>query len=311
MACPTCRQNFALPSKFLGKRVKCPACAAIIQIPPVAPRATVEPPANIPVARLAAAANGAASEQVPAPPLERTVLAPIRKRLPGRWALAGVFLLLLILVSGLGVMLFKATTSSTTPPKENLAATNIAASGKTRVLLATGPDGGHTWQYTMRDPGPGWEKPGFDAADWKIGKSPFGAGHPRLNPRTNWESPRIWLRTIVNLPDLRAFTVIARFFHDDDITVYLNGKLLLEQRESRDYQQRVWLPGEWTFPPGPSTIAICVVDTGGARGVDFGLEWMEETPPPGQVLQIPGRATLHEMSVTNQKHLDATWMPPQ
>ena len=59
-----------------------------------------------------------------------------------------------------------------------------------------------TWRYTFDKPSAGWEKPGFDDRAWKEGPGGFGTeGTPGAVIRTKWNTPDIWLRREIIVPE--------------------------------------------------------------------------------------------------------------
>ena len=83
-------------------------------------------------------------------------------------------------------------------------------------------------RYTFDEPADGWEKPGFDASDWKEG--PGGFGTPETDGArvaTLWPTDEIWLRksfALESIPDRPALLIS----HDEDAVVYLNGAQIAE-----------------------------------------------------------------------------------
>jgi hypothetical protein len=144
------------------------------------------------------------------------------------------------------------------------------------TVLPTGESGqGAEWSYTTADPGPGWEKTEFDAGNWKKGQAGFGTdGTPAVRVNTTWNAPRIWLRTTVTLPEVAASDLLAlRFFHDEDMEVFVNGKRLLREGRYLTAYRDVALTTEQRslFQPGPNTIAVSCRQREGGQGIDVGL----------------------------------------
>ena len=85
-----------------------------------------------------------------------------------------------------------------------------------------------TARYTFEKPADGWEKPGFDASEWKEGRGGFGtAGTDGARVGTTWATDDVWLRktvTLAAIPDRPALLVS----HDEDAEVYLNGEKIAE-----------------------------------------------------------------------------------
>ncbi|MBN2310398.1 MAG: hypothetical protein JXR94_15600 [Candidatus Hydrogenedentes bacterium] len=143
------------------------------------------------------------------------------------------------------------------------------------TLLAPGPKG-HEWKYTFKDPGERWNAPDFDDAAWQTGKSGFGTeGTPGARLGTIWNTPDIWLRTAVDMPEALDTCVLwADLHHDEDVEVYVNGKRLLSRRRYRSDYDRIPLTAEQRalFTPGATNlIAIHCHQSAGGQFVDLGL----------------------------------------
>ncbi len=159
-------------------------------------------------------------------------------------------------------------------PGESIAIDRLAT--RRTVVLASG-ESNHPaeWAYTTHDPGRVWADPEFNDANWQHGRAGFGnEGTPGLRVSTPWQTPRIWLRTTIELPNLGPDDLVnLRLFHDEDAEVFINGHSLLRTHgfitAYRDMElnvaQKAW------FHPGKNTIAVSCRQTGGGQGVDVGL----------------------------------------
>jgi hypothetical protein len=78
--------------------------------------------------------------------------------------------------------------------------------------------------YTETDPGADWMINSFNDKSWQTGKMPFGKGWGN-DAATSWKSKSIWVRRNFNLTDLDIEKLILQLRHDDDVEVYINGKL--------------------------------------------------------------------------------------
>jgi hypothetical protein len=132
------------------------------------------------------------------------------------------------------------------------------------------------WRYTTSAPAQGWTDAGFDDAAWQSGPAGFGTSHtPAIAVKTRWESPAIWLRTVVELPAIAASdTLILHIFHDEDCEVFINGKPLFSARGYISSYQDVVLEDaqKSLFRRGSNTIAVSCKQTGGGQGIDVGLK---------------------------------------
>ena len=108
-----------------------------------------------------------------------------------------------------------------------------ASSAEPRILLRTATEGGETWWYTTEKPPEGWIKPEFDDRAWSEGKAGFGVVDqvtPASTIGTPWKTADIWLRKTIKAPATADFqTVALRVRHDEDVDVYLNGRLIFSE----------------------------------------------------------------------------------
>lgn len=150
------------------------------------------------------------------------------------------------------------------------------AASRRRVVLSTGEAvEGTDWTYTTEAPAEGWETVEFDASGWKSAAGGFGAaGTPGIRARTAWDTPAIWLRTKVELPELGDDSrIVLRLFHDEDCRVFVNGRPLLERKGYVTGYEDVILDAaqKSLFHPGANVIAVECRQTGGGQGIDVGL----------------------------------------
>ena len=95
-------------------------------------------------------------------------------------------------------------------------------------VLDRAPD---AWAYSF-DEERGWRDPRFDDSGWK--RAPGGFGHREsggqirmARTNTDWDSKRIFLRRHFNWPGGDVSRVVVDAYHDGDMAVYLNGRLML------------------------------------------------------------------------------------
>ncbi|MBI2300882.1 MAG: hypothetical protein HYU66_18385 [Armatimonadetes bacterium] len=148
-------------------------------------------------------------------------------------------------------------------------------------LVPTAEDGGATWRYTTAQPPAGWERPEFDDAGWREGKSSFGAqGTPGALIGTAWQTGDIWLRRGFELGKAPAGldAVILRVNHDEDCEVYLNGERVLALRGYHNQYEDHVLPPEAVgrLKAGGNVIAVHCHQTVGGQNVDVGVAIIRE-----------------------------------
>ena len=158
----------------------------------------------------------------------------------------------------------------------------VTLPGKTvKIITPTAETQRIDWQYTTDKPADGWQNTDFDAGTWKTGKSGFGThGTPGAIIGTVWNTDDIWLRRDFEWDGnfMAANTAMTLdIHHDEDVEVYLNGKLI--------FQRPGWVTGyEKIFglrelaenlKPGKNTLAVHCLQTGGGQYTDVGISFTE------------------------------------
>ncbi|GAB2585524.1 glutaminase family protein [Spirosoma areae] len=142
------------------------------------------------------------------------------------------------------------------------------------AILPTGESNSYIAQYTTKKPDAGWEKPDFNAGDWKSGLGPFGDTPDARTKWTNSEKDGIYIR--------REFTydgkadpanLLLSLNHDDDVVIYLNGTKILDKP---DYiSEYVYLPlsaeGQKALQKGKNVLAVHCVSPRGGSFIDVGI----------------------------------------
>lgn len=87
------------------------------------------------------------------------------------------------------------------------------------------------WAYSFERE-QGWETPGFDDSKWKRSQGGFGSRQamhqlPGAHINTTWDSERIFLRRRFNWSGGDVSRVVVDVYHDDDVTIHLNGEFML------------------------------------------------------------------------------------
>lgn len=143
------------------------------------------------------------------------------------------------------------------------------------TLLPTADIKPSVWSYTTQKPAEGWTQTGFDASAWKSGPSGFGtAGTPSLTLGTDWNTPDIWLRRTVTLPNISLTNPQFRVLHDEDVEIYVNGTLAgNESSYSSTYALVPITPAALPLlkPGATVTLAVHCHQTTGGQAVDVGL----------------------------------------
>ncbi len=145
---------------------------------------------------------------------------------------------------------------------------------KTAIVIPTSEDVGLSWNYTTQRPAQGWNTGGFDASSWAEGPGGFGtAGTPGAVVRTVWNTPDIWLRREITLPDRPSGQLQFRVHHDEDVEIYIDGVLAgTAQGFTSDYES---LPINAnvlaSLKPGKHLLAVHCRQTAGGQYIDVGL----------------------------------------
>ncbi|MBX3745851.1 MAG: DUF4965 domain-containing protein [Verrucomicrobiae bacterium] len=146
-------------------------------------------------------------------------------------------------------------------------------------VLPTARDEAPPWRHTTRRPQAHWMDPGFDDASWELAPAGFGTrGTPGAIVRTEWNTPNIWIRRTFDLPsDLPTDGLHLHLHHDEDVRVYLNGRLILERSGyTTDYETIPLTPAAIeALRPGLNILAIHCRQTGGGQYIDAGLARVE------------------------------------
>lgn len=140
------------------------------------------------------------------------------------------------------------------------------------------------WRYTQQTPAADWQQPEFDDAIWELGRGGFGTRDtPGARVGTVWNSADIWLRKSLLLSEIPAEPVLL-IHHDEDVEVYINGKLVVSLSGwTQDYESVAIAPQHRdALKVGDNTLAVhCHQNTGGQFiDVVFGDATNPPTPPP-------------------------------
>ena len=160
--------------------------------------------------------------------------------------------------------------------------TSIRKSEKVRakpvILLEDARKKGSPWNYFEKKPTPEWIEVGFDDKDWKSGLAGFGTeGTPESQVRTVWNSKDIWMRSTFRLAAIPR-TLRMTLHHDEDVKVYLNGKLVFENtgHVSKYQTHDISRESADVLQTGKNVVAVHCRQTVGGQYIDLGLECFEE-----------------------------------
>ncbi len=141
------------------------------------------------------------------------------------------------------------------------------------VIAPTSEEDAQKWRYTFEKPAEGWTEPNFDDSGWKEGAGGFGTeGTPGAVIGTTWNTPQIWMRRTVKLPE-KLDQLGLRIHHDEEATIHLNGEKIGEVSGYITEYALVPLTDEATkaAKPGENVLAVTCKQTGGGQYIDVGL----------------------------------------
>ena len=137
------------------------------------------------------------------------------------------------------------------------------------------------WAYLMEDSAPaGWERPDFDDAGWKrspggFGNESIGRDRPEAKVATPWTTKTLRVRKIFEFaPGAEIVKAAVEMFHDEDATVYLNGKKILVAAGYNANYGKFLLDGEdvrSAIRPGRNVLAAEIRQTVGGQYFDCAL----------------------------------------
>ena len=147
------------------------------------------------------------------------------------------------------------------------------------IVIKTAKEEPADWKYTFAKPADGWEKSGFDDSSWKTGKSGFGTeGTPGAVIGTKWDTPDIYLRREIDLPEDALKDLDILWHHDDGVQLYVNGVLAARTGQyTSDYtEHRMNDQARKALKPGKNTIAVHCHQNGGGQYIDVGFVKLTE-----------------------------------
>lgn len=161
-------------------------------------------------------------------------------------------------------------------PVEETATLNRIVYGpptKAVSVVPTSEQEPQTWRYTTDKPTDDWNMSDFDDSSWKEAPGGFGTeGTPGGVIRTTWDTPDIWLRRTIELPETLNQPAV-RVHHDENVQIYLNGVRVASRRGHVTGYTFVPLHEDWkkAFKPGKNVLAVHCHQTGGGQYIDVGV----------------------------------------
>ncbi len=145
------------------------------------------------------------------------------------------------------------------------------------------------WRYTLSRPADGWFNVGYNDQAWTDGMGGFGVPEtPGARVGTYWQTDDIWLRkrfTLQQVPKRPALLV----HHDEDASIYLNGKQVASLDGYSTKYELVPLAGDAAaaLKPGENVLAVHCHQTGGGQFIDVHVVDATDVPE----LPEPQRST--------------------
>ncbi len=156
-------------------------------------------------------------------------------------------------------------------------------------IIPASDEKAYTVSYTESAPAANWYEPTFNDSDWKNGRAPFSGD--RKYGGTFWNSADIWIRRSFNWNDNSTEPYFLKFYHDDNVKVYLNRNLIYEREGWVDQAEYFELDKAIRkhVKKGKNLLAIHCRNTAGGQHVDIGIskklesEWMNKMIQAKQV----------------------------
>ncbi len=137
--------------------------------------------------------------------------------------------------------------------------------------------------YTETKPAADWTAINYNDKSWNTAVGP--AGSEPSQAKTPWKKDEIWVRRSFNLPAVSSNKMFLKIRHDDNATVYLNGKEIYSKDK---------LEGKFIYIPidgatkallrvGDNVLAIYAKNTGGPSYLDGGLV---EEPAESEAVKV-------------------------
>lgn len=185
---------------------------------------------------------------------------------------------------------------------------SITKSNKVRskpvIILQDAKNKGSQWSYLERKPSQDWIEVGYNDQDWQSGFGGFGTkGTPGSNVRTVWKSKDIWLRTTFRLAAIPK-TLRMTLHHDEDVEVYLNGKLVFQKagHVSKYQMHDITRESADVLQTGKNVIAVHCRQTAGGQYIDLGLECFEEAVDLAGLIRKHANQVMGEGPYKNYKN---------
>lgn len=161
-----------------------------------------------------------------------------------------------------------------------------------KVLLAAAEDEKHKASYAFTAPSEDWYTSTYDDKDWKKGDAPFGDDHTANTP---WNTKELYYRRTFNLRQISANQKYLKLSHDDNVVVYLNGKVIYQKNGWVHEYQYIKID-QGALRNGSNTLAIYIKNSNGGRHLDAGI--VEDIPEANTTLTAQQMDVKFEATTT-------------
>ncbi len=143
-------------------------------------------------------------------------------------------------------------------------------------LVSTSQYHAQVWKFTTEKPIENWMNTDFNDSSWRESRGGFGTMQtPGAVVGTNWNTADIWLRKSIHLPSIKkGKNVFLDMHHDDDVEVYLDGKLIFKSGGYTSSYNLFSLPQSVraTLSEGNHELAVHCHQISGGQFIDVGLK---------------------------------------
>jgi len=147
----------------------------------------------------------------------------------------------------------------------------LGSEGKSyQSILPTADEQNYSSKYTEEMPAADWMNAGFDDRQWKTGAGAFGDNPSAA--KTKWVSRDLWVRRTFTLGKTSLDNVFLKLQHDDNISVYLNGKQVFTTKGWT--AKYIYIPireAAHVLQAGKNVLAIHIENTAGGQSLDAGI----------------------------------------
>ncbi|MGE4550952.1 MAG: PSD1 and planctomycete cytochrome C domain-containing protein, partial [Opitutales bacterium] len=176
---------------------------------------------------------------------------------------------------------------------------------KQNVILHDARTGQVNWNYTTKKPEAHWFEIAYNDSKWESGKAGFGTkGTTGAIVRTEWRNPEIWLRTSFRLATIPS-NLSLNVHHDEDVKIYLNGKLIKElpghvgKYETHDVSREA----ADVLQTGKNVIAVHCRQTGGGQFVDLGVASSDQFTDLASLMRKFGKDYVGDSALKSHRRI--------